>query len=264
MTPDEGTVRTFQEEGVVVLRALFREWIEPLAAGVARVMANPSALERSVQPSDGTAAFFQDLCNWSRVAELRAFVYESPAAAVAAALMGSREARFFHDHVLVKRAGTSTVTPWHHDEPYYCIRASQSVSFWTPLDPVARSVSLECIAGSHRWSASGFRPTRFNGTALYERDEFEPMPDIEARRERLTIRSWALEPGDAIAFHFRTVHGAPANRSAIPRRVFSSRWVGEDARFARRSGPTSPPFPHLALEDGASLDVADFPIIYRG
>lgn len=263
MTIDEATVRTFQEEGVVVLRGVFREWVEPLAAGLAQVMAHPSPLERSVQPRDGSAPFFQDLCNWSRIPEFRVFVYESPAAALAAALMRSRVARFFHDHVLVKRPGTSTVTPWHHDEPYYCIRATQSVSFWTPLDPVARAVSLECIAGSHRWSAGGFRPTRFNGTPLYERDEFEPMPDIEAQRANLPIRSWALEPGDAIAFHFRTVHGAPANRSPVARRVFSSRWVGDDARFARRSGPTSPPFPHLALEDGAELDVADFPIVLK-
>jgi ectoine hydroxylase-related dioxygenase (phytanoyl-CoA dioxygenase family) len=259
----EESVRAFQEDGVVVLRGLFSDWIGPLATGVDEVMTQPSPLERSVKPGDGSAPFFQDLCNWSRIAEFRAFVHESPAAEAAAALMRSSEARFFHDHVLVKQPGSSTVTPWHHDEPYYCIRAQQSVSFWTPLDPVTREVTLECVAGSHRWSDAGFRPTRFNGTPLYERDDFETMPDIEAERERLTIRAWAMEPGDAVAFHFRTVHGAPANTSARSRRVFSSRWVGADARFARRSGPTSPPFPHLSLEDGAALDgVADFPLIY--
>lgn len=260
----EESVRTFQDEGVVVLRGLFRDWIEPLAAGVAAVMARPSSLERTVQPKDGSAPFFQDLCNWSRIPEFRAFVHESPAAAAAAALMRSREVRFFHDHILVKQPGTSTVTPWHHDEPYYCIRASQSVSFWTPLDPVARPVTLECIAGSHRWSTTGFRPTRFNGTPLYERDDFESLPDIDRERERLVIRAWEMEPGDAVAFHFRTVHGAPANTSRIPRRVFSSRWVGDDARFARRSGPTSPPFPHLDLEDGAPLEVPEFPVVAYG
>jgi ectoine hydroxylase-related dioxygenase (phytanoyl-CoA dioxygenase family) len=71
-----------------------------------------------------------------------------------------------------------------------------------------------------------------------------------------------MEPGDAVAFHFRTVHGAPANTSAVPRRVFSARWVGADARFARRSGPTSPPFPDLTLADGAPIDVPEFPRVY--
>jgi ectoine hydroxylase-related dioxygenase (phytanoyl-CoA dioxygenase family) len=45
-----------------------------------------------------------------------------------------------------------------------------------------------------------------------------------------------LPPGDAIAFDFRTVHGAPADTSPVTRRVFSARWVGADARFARRGG----------------------------
>jgi ectoine hydroxylase-related dioxygenase (phytanoyl-CoA dioxygenase family) len=72
-----------------------------------------------------------------------------------------------------------------------------------------------------------------------------------------------MEPGDAIAFSFRTVHGAPANRSARPRRVFSSRWVGDDAVFADRGGRTSPPFPGLSLRDGAPLDAPEFPVVYR-
>jgi ectoine hydroxylase-related dioxygenase (phytanoyl-CoA dioxygenase family) len=88
------------------------------------------------------------------------------------------------------------------------------------------------------------------------------MPDIEAQRERLNIRAWDMEPGDAVAFHFRTIHGAPANRSATARRVFSARWMGADARFARRSGRTSPPFPGVTLADGAVLDVAEFPLAY--
>jgi hypothetical protein len=33
---------------------------------------------------------------------------------------------------------------------------------------------------------------------------------------------------------FCTIHGAPANASAVTRRVFSSRWIGCDARFVRR------------------------------
>ena len=127
--------------------------------------------------------------------------------------MRSRTARFFHDHVLVKRPGTSTVTPWHQDQPYYCVEATQSVSFWTPLDPVARSVALECVAGSHRWSEAGFRPRRFDGTPLYASDAFEEAPDIDAERERLTILGWDMAPGDAVAFNFRTIHGAPANAS---------------------------------------------------
>ncbi|HUO80406.1 MAG TPA: phytanoyl-CoA dioxygenase family protein [Steroidobacteraceae bacterium] len=256
-------VETFQTEGVVRLEGAFGDWIGRLAEGVAELRRRPSALERSYRPADGSAPFFQDFCNWQRIEAFRAFVLDSPAAELAAQLMRSDRARFFHDHVLVKEPGSSVVTPWHQDEPYYCVAGAQSVSFWTPLDPVSRAVSLECIAGSHRWSRTGFRPLRFDGSPLFPDDDFELLPDLEARREELPIRGWALAPGDAVAFHFRTVHGAAANDSPAERRVFSHRWVGDDARFVRRGARGSPPFPHLALEDGAPFDAPEFPVVYR-
>jgi ectoine hydroxylase-related dioxygenase (phytanoyl-CoA dioxygenase family) len=257
------TVDAFQAEGVAVVRGVFAGWVERLAAGVAELRQRPSPLERSYRPADGSAPFFQDFCNWQRIEAFRAFVLESPAAELAARLMRSDRARFFHDHVLVKEPGSSVVTPWHQDAPYYCVTGEQTVSFWTPLDAVSRAVTLECVAGSHRWNRAGFRPKRFDGSPLYADDDFEELPDVDARRAELTIRGWALAPGDAVAFSFRTVHGAPANVSALPRRVFSHRWVGADARFVRRGAQGSPPFPHLALEDGAPFDAPEFPLVYR-
>jgi len=255
-------VERFQADGAIVLRGVFSDWVERLRSGVERDMASPGPFERTYRPQDGSAPFFQDFCNWQRIPEFRTFVHDSPAAAIAARLMRSKSARFFHDHVLVKQPGTSTVTPWHQDQPYYCVEGSQTVSFWTPLDPVSREVVMECVAGSHRWG-KGFRPQRFDGTPLYPRDDFEPMPDIEAERGRYRIVGWDMEPGDAIAFSFRTLHGAPANRSSRPRRVFSSRWLGDDAVFAERGGKTSPPFPDLKLKPGEPLEAPEFPLVYR-
>jgi ectoine hydroxylase-related dioxygenase (phytanoyl-CoA dioxygenase family) len=254
-------VEDFQEQGVVFLPGVFKAWVEPLRQAVQQVLATPSPLERSYQPQDGSAPFFQDYCNWQRVAALREFVMHSPAAAVAASLMRSRTVRFFHDHILVKRPGTSLVTPWHQDQPYYCVQGAQSVSFWTPLDTVSREVSLECVGGSHRWSEAGFRPRRFDGSPLYPGDDFAEMPDIEAQRDKLAIFGYELQPGDAIAFDFRTVHGAPGNNSSTARRVVSTRWVGDDARWAVREGPTSPPFVHIQLPDGAPFDAPEFPLV---
>lgn len=255
-------VGRYRDDGIVILRGTFAEWVEPLRGGVEKLLASPGPLERTYRPADGSAPFFQDFCNWRRIPEFRAFVYESPAAALAARLMGSRTARFFHDHVLVKEPGTSVPTPWHQDQPYYCVEGSQSVSFWIALDPVSRETVPEYVAGSHRWGKN-FRPTRFDGTPLYAQDGFEPLPDIESRRAELRIVGEAMQPGDALAFHFRTVHGAPANRSTGRRRGFSSRWVGDDATFADRGGMTSPPFPDLKLRHGDPLDAPEFPIVYR-
>ena len=255
-------VGEFQARGVVVLRGAFREWVEPLRAGVAAVMADPSPFERTVRPDDGSPPFFQDYCNWDRIEEFRRFVFDSPAGAVAATLMRSAEARFFHEHILVKEPGTTVETPWHHDQPYYCTAGEKTVSLWIALDPVARETSVEYVGGSHRWGRT-FRPMRFNGTDLFAGDRSERVPDISARRGEFDLAGWAMEPGDAVAFSFLTLHGAPGNVSeTVRRRAFTARFVGDDAVFRDLGGLGSPPFRDIALEDGAPLGGPEFPVVY--
>lgn len=261
--PDDATVAAFAADGAVVLRGVFAPQVEALRAGVARLMATPSPRERSYRPKDGSGFFFQDLCNWRDVPEFTDFVLASPAARVAARLMGSPCARFFHDHVLVKEPGSSIATPWHQDMPYYCVSGEENVSFWIPLDPVARATSLEIVAGSHRWGLD-HRPRRFDGSVLIDGDERPDIPDIDADRSKHRILGWELEPGDAVAFAFRAVHGAAANVSTLRRRVFSARWVGADARFLDRGGKGSPPLSHLTLKTGDPLDGPDFPLVHDG
>ena len=53
-----------------------------------------------------------------------------------ALLMGSRSVRLFHEHVLVKEPNADVPTPWHHDQPYYCVDGDQNVSMWIALDAV--------------------------------------------------------------------------------------------------------------------------------
>ena len=259
----DGDIATFAQDGVVFLPGLFASWVEPISRGIETLMGSPSPLERSYQPLDGSARFFQDLCNWQRIEEFREFVENSSAGAVAAKLMQSKTGRFFHDHVLVKEPGTSIATPWHQDQPYYCAEGRQSVSFWVPLDIVPKATSLQCVAGSHLWGKD-HKPKRFDGTDLYEGDRSEDMPDIENNRDDYRIMNWDMKPGDAVAFNFRTVHGAAANTGqGVRRRAFSARWVGDDATFADRGGKGSPPFKHLTLQNGDPLDGTDFPVIYR-
>ncbi len=253
----------FRADGVVVLRGLFAEWIDRLREGARTNLDRPSPLHRNYT-RDG-ARFFGDYCNWTAIPEFRSFVHDSPAGEIARQLMGSRVARIFHEHLLVKEAGADIPTPWHHDSPYYCVSGQQSVSLWLPLDPVPREICLESVAGSHAWGKL-FRPRRFDGTAYdHTTDDLVEMPDISAHRDEYRILSWDLQPGDCIAFDFRTVHGAPGNRTAGGRRAFSTRWFGEDAVYADRGGATSPPYPHLAgqLKAGDPLPLDEFPVIAR-
>ena len=180
---------------------------------------------------------------------------------IAANLMNSNCARIFHDHILVKEPGNSVVTPWHQDQPYYLCQGEQTVSFWVPLDYILRDRSIEYIAGSHAWDKN-FKPQRFDGSDLFEGDKSEVVPDIDNMRDQFNIIGWEMEPGDAVAFHFRTLHGAPANSSNSRRRVISIRWVGDDAKFVKRLGTTSPSFPELTFKDGEPFAGEDFPIMF--
>jgi len=260
---EDDQIETFQRDGVILLKAIFADWIETLREGVERNIREPGPYGRDYPVEGGR--FFGDYCNWSRIGEYREFLFRSPAAETVADLMQSRTARVFHEHVLVKEPGTDRITPWHHDQPYYCVDGSQVCSLWIPLDPVEKTTCPEFVAGSHRWGRR-FMPRKFSGID-YDHDDpdLEAAPDIDARRGDYDIRSWQLEPGDAIAFHFMTLHGAPANLSAHRRRGFAARWLGDDTVYAKRSGEVSPPFPGLdeRLSPGDPLDTEEFPLVYQ-
>jgi len=76
------------------------------------------------------------------------------------------------------------------------------------------------------------------------------------------IREWPMQPGDAVIFDFRTVHGARGNPGGSRRRALSLRWVGDDARYVQRPGRTSPPFPGHDMQAGQKLREDWFPTIY--
>ena len=89
------------------------------------------------------------------------------------------------------------------------------------------------------------------------------MPDISARRGEYDLAGWAMEPGDAVAFTFLTLHGAPGNVSErVRRRAFTARFVGDDAVFRDLGGLGSPPFREVDLADGNPLAGPEFPLVY--
>lgn len=258
------TIADYQRDGAVALRGVFKDWVDILAKGIAENMAAPSADVKIYQGKDGGGRFFGDYCNWARIDSYRDFIFNSAAADVGRQLMGSKTVRLFHEHVLVKEASAGVATPWHQDQPYYCVDGNDTVSLWIPLDHVPLDRTLEFVAGSHQWGKY-YRPERFDKTPLNENDGLEAVPDINNNRDKFNVIGWALAPGDAVAFNYKTLHGAPANNSANEqRRAFSLRLLGDDVRFARRDGvKTSPPFRTVNLEHGGVMDAPEFPVLLR-
>ena len=252
-------VRAYREDGVVFIKGLFADWVDALRTGVEKNMADPAFQMVTMKPGE-KGRFFDDYCNWTKVPEFEQAIFKSEAGRVAAALMESEQVQLFHDHVLVKEPGTNKPTPWHSDGPYYFVEGRQTISFWVPLDPV-KEASLRCVAGSHLWEKDVL-PTRWlSETSFYPDDDtYMPVPDPDA--EGMPVVEWQMEPGDAVAFNYRTLHGARGNTSDNRRRAFSLRLVGDDARYVERPGPTSPPFTGHGMQPGQRLREDWFPVIY--
>lgn len=254
-------VETFRKDGVVLIKGLFRDYVDVIAAGIERNMADPGPHAAENLNAGEAGRFFDDYCNWARIPEFEQVVRASPAGPVAAQLMRSQTVQMFHDHVLVKEPGTSKPTPWHQDSPYYFVEGQQTVSFWSPVDPVTEA-SLRCVAGSHLWEKDVL-PTRWlNEDDFYPDDgRYMAVPDPDA--DGMNIVEWPMEPGDAVAFNYRILHGARGNQSGRRRRAFSLRLLGDDARYVERPGPTSPPFEGHGMMAGQRLRDDWFPVIYN-
>lgn len=252
----------YAHDGAIYLPGLFSDWVELLREGVEQNLSEPGPYAADNLHEGESGRFFDDYCNWERIPAFARFIRESPAAQVAAEVMGSESAQFFHDHVLIKEPGTAKPTPWHQDSPYYFVGGEQTVSFWVPLDPVSEANTLRMVAGSHRWPKPVLPVRWLDDSDFYagSADDYMPIPDID--NGDFDILQWTMQPGDAVLFDFRTVHGAHGNLADSRRRAFSMRWVGDDARYIERPGRTSPPYPGHEMRSGQRLREDWFPVLW--
>ena len=240
---ERSTIDTYRDEGVAILRGVVTESeLESLRAGIDAVVARPSTRAKVASSEDDPGFFLEDFCTWRDRPEFGDFLRTTRLPAIAAELMGSERVVMYHDHVLVKEPRTRQRTPWHQDQPYYDVEGMQNVSFWIPVDPVSIDSSLELVAGTH--VGPWLMPRSFldQQAKWFPEGTLADLPDVDARRNEFTIRSWSLEPGDAIAFHMLTVHGAPGVAGDARRRVFSLRVLGDDMVYAPRDWVCSPDF----------------------
>jgi len=263
---DPRDVEAYRRDGVVVLRGVVpAATLAALARGLEANMASPGPWANDYTPPGAPGRFFDDYVNWARIPEYAEAATRGPLPGIALALMGGRAARLFHEHVLVKEAGTREPTPWHHDDPYYGIDGMDNVSIWIPLDPIPDSVALRFIPGSHRWNRR-FIPRRFADQSAYVEaaHDFEHLPTPDELDRAATV-STPVQVGDAVAFHYRTLHAAPgtAGTQVTRRRAVSFRYVGDDARFATRPWRTSPPLEGNGLRPGDPLEDPRFPVVAR-
>ena len=230
----------FARDGAVCVRGVVGpDLLQRVAAAVEANLTAPSELAQVASRTDDPGRFLEDFCNWQR---FPAYLELAEATATTAqALMGSHTVRLYHDHLLVKEAGTRQPTPWHQDQPYYDVDGRDVVSMWLPVDAVPRESTLEFVAGTHLGPWLMPRTFMQHEAKWFPVGALADVPDVQANRDAFPIIGWELQPGDAVFFHALTLHASQG--AAGLRRVVSIRYLGDDARRVDRPWRCSPPIP---------------------
>ena len=262
----EASVRAYNEDGVVCLRQMFdRQWCERMVAAAMRYMQEYTWRTRQVQKEGETSRFYISTFMCHKDADFLALRERSPMAEIAATLLQAEEVRFFYDQLFIKEPGTSAVTQWHQDLPFWPMLGEDIVSIWLALTPVSlESSGVEYIAGSHRWGKF-YRAVTPDEDQGFTDGSLETCPDFGERHDDPSLRflSWTLEPGDVVCHHPLTVHGARGNSSQTRARVgVSLRYLGRDVRWDPRKHVMPLPANPAVEAGGYPADDSVFPRIW--
>ncbi len=154
---------------------------------------------------------------------LRALARTPVVSAIAAALIGADEIRYWKDQLIYKPpAGASEenegVTGFHQDKRYWpTCRSDRMITAWIPLhDCSTRNGCLVMIRGSHRWRNNHALLTFGERNMDYIKSEL-----INSEGSELVEVPMELKRGQ-VSFHdCYTIHGSYANVSDAPRRALS-------------------------------------------
>jgi ectoine hydroxylase-related dioxygenase (phytanoyl-CoA dioxygenase family) len=117
----------FARDGVACVRSVLDPAeIAAAVAAIEAVLAAPGPLAQVASSLGDPGSFTEDFRRWEDVPQIEGLARHSRVPQIAAALMGTPQVRFYHDHVLVKDGGTRQRTPWHQDQPYYNVRSSST------------------------------------------------------------------------------------------------------------------------------------------
>ena len=199
---------------------------------------------------DTPGTFYQDQANPDAFPAYRELLETTNIPDIAASLFNGENVWLMYEQIWLKEGAATRRTPWHQDLPYLPVRGSQLAVLWMCLDAVDKAHSLEFIRGSHLgplYNPSAFNPDDVSAN-LFDDERWPALPDIDAEPNEFSIVSFAMDPGDIVAFHPAVLHGGAATLENVRRRTLSLRFFGDDAECAAR------PHDGMANVDGLKHD----------
>lgn len=254
-------VEEYRERGVVFLEQVIAEpWLELIDLGFRRNMNCPGPMAKSFQHR-GSGRFFTDNYNFFANPEFQRLLYDSPIVDILGALMGSEQVWLYYDQIFYKGDGETVRTGWHQDMPYYQMANSPQIAgAWISLDPLEKEYSLEFVPGSHKGPI--YNPVNPDKPSEVGFDVGgEPVPNIQAERDKWDIVSFATRPGDMLVIHPGILHGGAPAKEGMERRTMTINVYGEDVVFLKRPKGYAPATPSVGevLKDGDPLRHPCFP-----
>jgi hypothetical protein len=71
---NETQINAYERDGAIIIKGVFKDWIECLRSGFDKVLAQPSEHGRENVAQGDAGRFFEDYCNWQRIDEFKRWI----------------------------------------------------------------------------------------------------------------------------------------------------------------------------------------------
>jgi hypothetical protein len=153
----------------------------------------------------------------------RQFVLSPRLAGIAAALMGVKRVRLYHDNALAKEPGCGR-TPWHYDAEHFPIATKNICTAWIPLQAIPRNMGpLAFAVGMEtRRLVEAVESSRFDTS--YDRR----VNSIFAAQD-VAVDDTPFALGEISFHHSRSFHTAGPNNTTESRMVLATTYFEDGA-----------------------------------
>jgi hypothetical protein len=161
---------------------------------------------------------------WEQNQIVRAFVFSTRLARLAAELLGVAAVRLYHDNGLSKQPGCGR-TPWHYDDHHFPIATQNVCTVWIPLQEI-------CDAMGPLGFAKGMDVIELVKDIPFNKFDTSYDRRVSARLSdhRIEVDSSPFELGEVSFHHNLSFHTAGPNRTTTPRMVLATTYFEDGAR----------------------------------
>lgn len=236
-------IQSFRRDGYAVICGLLSDAeLETYGAAVDRAVAARTEGDRRELPEKSRyeQSFIQCINLWEDSLEVRPLSFHPRLAEVAAQLLGAASLRLWHDQALYKE-GRGRETDPHHDQPYWPIQETNTITAWVPLEGSnLEGGAMGYVPGSHLFGRQGF-PDIFRGSGF----DLERGPEARGRKP-----VFVEVPRGGVAYHHGlTIHLARPNATPRPRRVHTMIYF-EDGSTRTRTRQRHPSVDRAGIHPG--------------